>query len=214
MKLFVTLLSAPLVAVIARALMTPQYQDKADQLDTTRYLNALADASARNDLGALLATASAVLYVATALSLARIARNRLGTVGAALSVVGAFGIFAVAVFAMVAGRLAQESDRAAAAALLERLNNAPVFASFVLALLIGAIGSVLLGIGLFRSRRVPRAAALVAGIGGAGLMLTAPGPLVSFVVGAAILALIGLLWVALGATQETEQSESVAVGTL
>ncbi|GAA1663870.1 hypothetical protein GCM10009745_01960 [Kribbella yunnanensis] len=45
-------------------------------------------------------------------------------------------------------------------------------------------------------------------------MLIAPGPLVPFVVGAAILALIGLLWVALGATQETAQKESVAVGTL
>ncbi len=210
MKLFVTLLSAPLVAVIARALMTPQYQDESDQLDTTRYLTALGEASARNDLGALLAAASAILYVATALGLARIARNRLGMVGAALSVVGAFGIFAVAVFALVAGRLAQEADRAAAAALLERLNTAPVFLPFVLALLIGAVGAVLLAIGLFRSRRVPRAAALVTGIGGAGLMLTAPGPLVSFVVGGAILALIGLLWVALGAGER----ESVAVGTL
>ena len=47
-----------------------------------------------------------------------------------------------------------------------------------------------------------------------GLMLTASGPLVSFVVGAAILALIGLLWVALGAREPAREREAVAVGIL
>ncbi|MGW6277821.1 hypothetical protein [Kribbella sp. NPDC055071] len=200
MKLFVVLVSAPLVAVVARLLMTPQYQDNSDQLDTTRYLTALADAGGRNELGALLATLSAILYVAMSLALARIARNRLGAIGSALSIVGAFGISAVAVFTLVAGRLAQEGDRAAMGPLLERINSASVFSVFFIVLIVGAIGAILLAVGLYRSRQVPPAAAIVTGIGGACLMLTAPGPAAPFIVGGAVVALLGSLWIALGTT--------------
>ncbi|WP_433160905.1 hypothetical protein [Kribbella sp. CA-247076] len=208
MKTTVALIAAPLLAVAARLLMTPEYQDDADQFDTTRYLAALTEAGARNDAGALIATLSAMLYVASALALAGIVKSRLGTVGAALSIVGAFGLAAHAVFVLTAGRLREESDRGAAAALLERLYNAPVFTVFFLATLAGAVGAVLLAIGLYRGRQVPRGAALLWGIGGAGLMVTTQGPLLSFVVGGALLALAGLTWIAVGTTER----EPVEVG--
>lgn len=191
------LITAPLVAVAARALMTPQYQDSADRLDITRYLGELAQAGTRNDTGALLALLSAILYVGTALALARIVGTRLGAIGAALTIVGTFGLCAVSIFVLVAGRLADVNDRQTAIAVLERINNASVFGWVFLALLAGAAGSILLAIGLWRSQQVPRAAAIVTGVGGAGLMVTAPGPLVSFVVGAAVLALIGHTWTAI-----------------
>jgi len=206
-KTIVALIAAPLVAVAARALMTPIYQDSADQFDTTRYLAALTEAGTRNDAGALLATLSAMLYVASALALAGILKSRLGTVGAALSIVGAFGLAAHAVFVLMAGRLAEESDRGAAAVLLGRIYNAPELSVFFLAVVAGAVGAVLLAIGLYRSRQVPRGAALLWGVGGAGLMVTTQGPMVSFVAGAALLALAGLAWVAVGTTER----EPVAV---
>lgn len=176
--------------------MTPQYQDGANRPDITRYLGELAESGTRNDVGALLALLSAILYVGTALALARIVNTRLGMIGAALTVIGAFGLGAWSTFVLVAGRMAEENDRQSAIAVLERINNAPVFGWVFAALLAGAAGSVLLAIGLWRSHLVPRAAAVVTGVGGAGLMVTAPGPLVSFVVGAAVLALVGLTWTA------------------
>lgn len=206
----VYLVSAPVLAVAARALMTPQYQDQADQLDTGRYLSALADAGARNDAGALIAMLGAALYVGTALGLAKIAKNRLGNIGAALTVVGAFGLWSVSIFVLVAGRLAQEQDRQTATALLDRINSASVFSVLFFALVAGAVGSVLLAIALYRSRAVPRAAAVLAGVGGASLMVTAPGPLLTFVVGGAVLALIGLVWVAASASIPAESERSLA----
>lgn len=65
-----------------------------------------------------------------------------------------------------------------------------------LLLVIGALGWVLLGVVLYRCHSVPRAAAVVAALGGAGVMLTAPGPLLSFIAGSAVISLVGLVWVA------------------
>ncbi|ONI74023.1 hypothetical protein BWI15_11635 [Kribbella sp. ALI-6-A] len=200
------LVSAPLVAVAARALMTPQYQDRADKLDTTRYLGALAEAGTRNDIGAMLGLLGAVLYVGAALALARIVRTRSARIGAALTIAGAFGLWTNSVFVLLVGRLAEEQDRQATVALLDRVNSAPVFAVFFLALIIGAVGSVVLAVALYRSRLVSRAAAVTAGVGGASLMITAPGPLLSFVLGGAVLALVGLTWVAASTTFPYDRS--------
>lgn len=192
----VYLVSAPVLAVAARALMTPQYQDPSDQLDSARYLDALAEAGTRNDVGALVAMLGAALYVGTALALSRIVKTRLSTIGAGLTIAGAFGLWSVAIFVLVAGRMAQLADRQTAIGVLDRIYGASVFGVFFLALVAGAVGAVLLAIALYRSRLVPRAAAILTGVGGASLMVTAPGPLLSFVVGGAVLALIGLVWVA------------------
>ena len=206
----VYLVSAPLVAVAARALMIAQYQDEADQLDSARYLSALADAGTRNDVGALLAMLGAALYVGAALALARIVNTRLGTIGAGLSIIGAFGLWSMSIFALVAGRLAQEQDRQVSIGVLGRIYTASVFGVFFAALIAGAAGAVLLAIALYRGRLVPRAAAVVTGVGGASLMLTAPGPAVTFVVGGAVLALIGFGWVATAASIPSESERSLA----
>ena len=65
--------------------------------------------------------------------------------------------------------------------------------------MLGALGWVLLGVVLYRSRAVPRAAAVLAALGGAGVMVTAPGPLVSFIAGAAAVSLVGMAWIAASA---------------
>lgn len=205
------LIGAPLVAVLARGLLTPQYQDEADRADSTRYLAELADAGTRNDVGAILGLISAILYVGAALALAAIVKHRmprLATVGAALTIVGAFGLSAISTYVLVAGRLAEQGDRGAMIAVLDRLNTAPQFSVFFLALLAGAAGSILLAVGLYRSHLVSRAAAIVTGVGGAGLMVTAPGPLTSFVVGGAVLALVGMTWVALGRSAQPSDAAS------
>lgn len=206
----VYLISAPLAAVIARALMTPLYQDEADRTDMTRFVGELAEAGTRNDVGALVALLSAVLFVGTALALARIVRTRLGTIGAALTIVGTFGLCAWSTYVLVAGRMAEESERQTAIAMLERINEAPIFGWVFLAMVAGAAGFILLAIGLWRGRQVPRAAAVVTGLGGAGLMVTAPGPSVPYIVGAAVIALIGLVWVAASVPVPTESERSLA----
>lgn len=79
---------------------------------------------------------------------------------------------------------------------------------FFLALIAGAVGSILLAIGLYRGRLVPRAAAVITGVGGAGLMLTAPGPAASFIIGGAVLALIGLTWTAVSWSDQSTAAVS------
>ncbi|TDO52249.1 uncharacterized protein DUF4386 [Kribbella sp. VKM Ac-2527] len=199
------LIGAPLAAVVARALMTPAYQDDADQPDTPRYLTELAEAATRNDAAAMIALLGAVLYVGAALALGSILRSHLGRIAAALSVVGAFGLAAWSIQVLLAGVLAEQPDREAMIALLDKLNTASEFSVFYLAMIAGALGSLLFGFALYRSRAVPRAAALITGLGGATLMLTAPGPLVVFVVGGAALALIGFTWTALSAVDAVEE---------
>lgn len=197
------LVAAPLIALLARVLTTPQYQDEADRPDSARYLAEVATAGTRNDVGAMLTLLSAVLYVGAALALWSIVRTRmprLGLAGVALTVAGTFGLAAVSTQVLLAGRFAEEADRDAMVALLDRLNASSQLSIFFLALVAGAIGSILLAIGLYRSRVVPRAAAVIAGVGGAGLMVTAPGPLASFVIGAAVVAVAGLGWTAVAAT--------------
>lgn len=196
------LLAAPLVALAARVLMTPWLQDEQDLPDNARYLAELASAPVRNDVGAGLTLLSAVLFVGAAYVLAGIVRRRmprLALTGAALVVVGAFGLASVSVVSMIAGEMARAADRETMIALLDRLMTAPQFGVYSLTLFAGAAGAVLLAIGLYRSRIVPRAAAVLAGVGAAAIMITAPGPLASFIIGAAVLAVAGLAWVAVAA---------------
>lgn len=200
------LLAAPLVAVAARVLMTPWYQDSNDQPDSARYLAELADAPVRNNVGAVLTLLSAVLFAASAVVLAGIVRRRmprLGLTGGALLAVGAFGLAAISVQTMVSGELANIADRDAMIVVMDRLFTAPQFGVYFLALIAGAAGSVLLAIGLYRSQLVPRAAAVLAGIGTAAVMLTAPGPAIVFIAGGAVLSLLGLGWVAVTARRGT-----------
>jgi hypothetical protein len=194
------LLAAPLVVLVARALSTPWYQDESDHLDADRYLTAVADAATRNDIGAGLTFVSAILFAGVAIVLAGIVRERnprLGLVGGSMSVIGAFGLASVGV-AMTFGQIARSGERDTMISLMGQLyDSAQTGGVFFLAMVLGAIGAVLLAIGLYRSQVVPRAAAVLGGVGVAAVFITASGPLRSFVVGSAVIATLGLGWIAL-----------------
>ena len=104
---------------------------------------------------------------------------RTATAGIALGAIGGFGLVAFADQLMVVGQAARlDEHRGAMLALLELSYNSPQAGLSYLLLVLGALGWVLLGVVLYRSRAVPRAAAVLAALGGAGVLVTAPGPLV------------------------------------
>lgn len=192
------LLAAPLVAVAARVVMTPWYQDDSDQPDSARYLAELAESPGRNEIGAGLTFVSAVLFVGAALVLAGIVRRRmprLAFTGGALLVVGALGVATVSTQSMASSQIARFGERETMIPLMDELYSAPQLSSYYLAMIAGAIGAILLAVGLYRCRIVPRAAAIVTGLGIASVMLTAPGPFAVVIVGAAVVATAGLSWV-------------------
>jgi hypothetical protein len=196
------LLAAPAVAFAARILTPPWFQDEQNQPDNARYLAEIAEAPGRNDLGASLTLLSAILFAGVAIVLAGIVRRRmprLGLVAGVLAGVGSFGLAAVSAQAMVGGQFARAADRDRMIALMDQLMTASPFAIYFLALVLGAVGALLLAVGLYRSALVPRAAAVLTGLGIAAVMLTTTGPAVVFVAGSAVIAAAGLSWVALAA---------------
>jgi MFS family permease len=210
------LLAAPLVALLARVLSTPWHQDETDHLDANRYLTEVADAATRNDLGAGLTFVSAVLFAGVAVVLARIVRERsprISLVGAILSVIGAFGLASVGVASMTFGQIARMDERDTMISLMDRLyDSAQTGGVFFLAMLVGAVGAVLLAIGLYRSRAVPRAAAVLSGIGTAAVLITATGPMRGFVVGSAVIATVGLWWIAVSLWSRRAATAAAGLG--
>lgn len=196
------LIAAPAVAVVARLLTTPWYQDDADQPDSARFLADIADAQARNDVGMVLSVVAALLFTGAAIAVGLHVRERMprtGTAGLLMAAAGGFGLAMFSDLLLVAAQAARmEEERPAMAELFDQSYSAPLGNLFYVLLIAGAIGWVLLGVGLYRKRIVARAAAVVAALGGAAVMLTAPGPLTSFIAGAAVISLVGLAWVAAG----------------
>jgi hypothetical protein len=199
----VLVVAAPLVALGARLLNTPWYQDDADRPDHARLLDEMASSTAANDVGAVLTLVSGMLFAAVAVVLGLWVRSRMprtATAGIVLGAIGGFGLVAFADQLMIVGQAARlEEHRGAMLALLELSYDSPQAGLSYLLLVLGALGWVLLGVVLYRSRTVPRAAAVLAALGGAGVMVTAPGPLVSFIAGAAAISLVGLAWIAASA---------------
>ena len=197
------LVAAPVVALAARLLITPWYQDDADQPDNARLLTDVAASATANDIGAVLTLVSGMLYLTAAVVLGLWVRSRMtrtATAGLVLASIGGFGLVAFADQLMMIGQAARlEEHRGAMIALLEASYDSPQAGISYLLLIMGALGWVLLGVVLYRSRAVPRAAAVIAAVGGAGVMVTAPGPAVSFIAGAAVVSLVGLVWVAASA---------------
>jgi hypothetical protein len=99
-------------------------------------------------------------FVAAALGIAHLLRDRaprLGNVGAALSVIGAFGhaVFG-GISLMYVAMSHDEPNRAAYAGLIHDLNASPIMLFSVLGLAGFVIGLLLLSIGLFRGHVGPR----------------------------------------------------------
>ena len=199
-----TLLAAPLVAIAARTASAPMFQKDSDKVDNARYLDELASASLRNDIGSGLTLLSAALFAAAAFAIGSIARARSPRTGMAGQLLAGFGAFGLAAFSMVqaiAGQAARSEDREAMIELFDRVNVEWPTNLYYLVMGVGALGWLLLGLALFRGRTVPRTAAVLTAIGGAAVYLTAPGPLTSFVAGSAVVALLGFAWTAKSADQ-------------
>ncbi len=202
----VVLVAAPAVAVIARLLTTPWYQDDDNQPDDARVLTEIANAVGQNQVGAVLAFLSAVLFAAAAIVVAQIVRAtspRVAWAGAILAVVGAFGLAVFSAFVATYTVIAEHDDREAMLELTAQFTDSPISGVSYLVLILGALGWLILGYGLYRSPVVPRVAAVLSALGGAGVMLTTPGPLTSFIAGSAVLCLLGFNWIALAALRRS-----------
>lgn len=201
----VVLVVAPAVAVIARLLTTAWYQDD-NQPDDARVLTEIADAVGRNQVGAVLALVSAVLFAAAAIVVAQIVSvrsPRVAWAGAVLAGFGAFGLALFSAFVATFTVIAEHDDREAMLELMAQFSDSPISGVSYLVLILGALGWVILGYGLYRCTAIPRAAAVLSALGGAGVMLTTPGPLTSFIAGSAVLCLLGFAWVALAARRHS-----------
>ena len=128
---------------------------------------------------------------------------RVGWTGLSLAGFGAFGLALFAAFVGVITVMAGHDDREAMLELMTRLNDSAVAGVSFLVLVLGAVGWLFLGYGLYRAAAIPRAAAVVSAVGGAGVMLTTPGPAIAFIAGSAVLCLLGFAWVALAAQRRS-----------
>jgi hypothetical protein len=200
------LVAAPVPAIVARVLITPWYQDDANKPDNSRVLTEVADSVGRNQVGAMLAVLSAALFVLAAIvvgGLVRARSPRVGLTGLVLAGSGAFGLALFAAFVGVITIMAGHDDREAMLELMTRLNESAVAGVSFVVLVLGAVGWLVLGYGLYRAAAIPRAAAVFSALGGAGVMLTTTGPAISFIAGSAVLCLFGFAWVALAAQRRS-----------
>ena len=150
------LVAAPVVALAARLLNTPWYQNDDDTPDNARLLTGVAASTTANDVGAVLTLVSGMLYLTAAVVLGLWVRSRMtrtATAGLVLASIGGFGLVAFADQLMVIGQAARlEEHRSAMIALLEARDDSPQAGLSYLLLVLGAVGWVLLGVVLYRSR--------------------------------------------------------------
>ncbi|MFZ0141052.1 MAG: hypothetical protein WAL70_08205 [Aeromicrobium sp.] len=188
----VALVTAPLVVLAARFLLVP-YWDEADV-----YIRDVAEDPGRSDLGASLVIVGAMLLLGSVLVLARLVavdHPRIAVTGAILAVIGCVGMACVSMAALVAGQMVRLGDTEASVALWDRVWNSDKLWP-IMTVHLGALGFIVLAVGLFRAGAVPRAAAVVVGLGGATTMTTAAGPIRPLLIIAAAIALVGFTWVA------------------
>ena len=188
----IALVMAPLVVLAARLVLVP-YWDEADV-----YIREVADHPGRSDLGASLVIVGAMLLVSSVLVLARLVavdHPRIAVTGAILAVIGCVGMACVSMAALVAGQMVRLGDTEASVALWDRVWNSDKLWP-IMTVHLGALGFIVLAVGLFRAGAVPRAASVLVGLGGAMTMTTAAGPIRPLLIIAAAIALVGFAWVA------------------
>lgn len=199
-----SLVAAPLLLLLAFAFHPDEVRtDKAEQLAI------VAANSARFYWVHLIALAGLALFVPATLGLVRVLHmqsTRLAHIGAIAAFVGVPAVTISVTMAIVEWMMATQprGDRAAMAALLARLNeDAGIVLPFFLPGTLLLVGLVLFGVGLYRTRVVPRTAAVLVIVGPVAWQL-------GFVVGGerAIVAGVGALTVGLGAVARRILSEA------
>jgi hypothetical protein len=191
----IALITGPLVVLVARLVLVP-YWDGADV-----YIREVAENPARSDLGASLVVVGAMLLVSGVVALGRLVaadHPRLAVTGAILGVVGCVSMACISMAALVAGQMVRLEDTDAAIALWDRVWNSDKLWP-ITTVHLGALGLIVLAVGLYRAGAVPRAASVLVGLGGAATMTTAAGPIRPLLIAAATIALAGFAWIALAA---------------
>jgi hypothetical protein len=186
--------AAPVTAIVARLMWTPL-----DDEEPGGYIAEVARNADLSATGALLMFASAILLIPAAFALASVLRDRkprLARTATGMIVTGAVGMGAFSVLGIIAADIATHPDRTVMLSLWEEIMSNPHGGFLFLPILAGAIGFVVLAVGLFRSHAVPGAAAVLVGLGGAATLFTIGGPMRPLLVTAAALALAGFGWVA------------------
>jgi hypothetical protein len=190
----VSLIAAPLVLLVARTVNVPWPGDSG-VVKVGRYVQQIADDPTRSDLGAALVLLGAVLLLPAVLYLGTVARTRtprLGTVATALTVIGCVGIANVGAVSAIDRQIVQHSPTPVAVEVTRQYNeHIPIVDTPIL---LGGLGFILLAVCLFLSRRVPRMAAILIGLGGAVTTITAQGPIQPLLLTAAGTLLIGQGW--------------------
>ena len=198
------LIGAPLVLVVARFLLVPYWDEE------EVYVSQVAENPGRSDLGASLVIVGALMLIPAALTLARLVATRsprLSLAGATLVTIGCVGAACISMAALVAGQMVRLGDDEASIALWDRVWNTHKLWP-IMTVHLGAIGFIVIAVGLYRSRVVPRGAAILVGIGGTTMMTTSAGPIRPLLIAAASLALVGFTWVALtGATTTSDDQK-------
>ena len=204
-----SLIAAPLVLLVARTLNVPWPGDSG-VVKVGLYVRQIADDPTRSDLGAAPVLLGAVLLLPAVLHLGAVARTRtprLGAVATALTVIGCVGIANVGALSATNRKIVQHSPTPVAVEVIRQYDgNNPIVD---LPILLGVLGFILLAVCLFRSRRVPRVAAVLIGLGGAATAITSEGPVRPLLLIAAAILLIGQGWLVVAArpTADPQASE-------
>jgi len=207
------LIGAPLLMSLGRLLLVP--------FDDQGWGSVLTHAAAHqtsSDVGWLLAMAASGLLCAAALSLARMLHVAGSTRAAAFAGVstalGWAGSAGICAGGLLLSYMGKAPNRAVQVKLLTDFNAGHSFYVFLLCVL-GALGYVVLAVGLARSGLIGKGAASLVAIGGVGTLLTMPGPLKALLVTAALVLFAGQVLVVRGfrtvGTSELEPMTETAI---
>jgi hypothetical protein len=182
------LIAGPLLMALGRLLLVPLNDQGWDQ-----QLTQAAAHQGRSDTGWLIAMASSGLIAAGALSLASVLRRAGRARAAAFTVVatavGWAGSAGIATAGLLLSYQGQAPDRAVQVQLLKDVNAGHTAYIFLLCV-VAAVGYVVLSVGLARTQVVSKGVAVALAVGGAGTLLTGPGPAKPLLVLAALVLLV------------------------
>jgi hypothetical protein len=183
------LIVAPLLMVAGRTLLVPM-----DDQGWEKVLNQMAAHQSRSDAGWLLALAAAGLLVITTAILAGrlrgVGRTRSAAFALVTTALGWAGCAGICVGGLFMSVMAKAPDRAVQIQILHDFNGGHSGLVYLLCVG-GAVGYIVLAVGLARSGATTKGAAVLIGLGGAATLLTMPGPLQPLLVVAALLLAAG-----------------------
>lgn len=183
------LIGGPLLMALGRVLLVPMNDQGWDQR-----LTEAAAHQGRSDTGWLIAMAASGLIAAGAFYLASVLRQVGAAKAAAFTVattaVGWAASAGIATAGLLLSYQGQAPDRAVQVQLLKDVNAGHTTFIFLLCV-VAAVGYVVLAVSLARSQVVTKGVAAVLGLGGAGTLITGPGPAKPLLVAAALILLAG-----------------------